>query len=165
LKLFKWSPPIIYAPPGEHIIDHVQMMVWPVLILSFEYGSHLLRVVRNAVVQTLKTGYIRGAKARGVLPVSLLFRHAAPPVAALTLSVAGTHFGALLGGALVLEAVFGLPGVGRGLIQAATARDFPVIQSYAVLLVGLFLLVNLLVDLSHRCIDPRQRSETQERAG
>ena len=155
LKVFKWSPPIIYSSPGEDFSGHFQMMLWPVLILSLEYGSHLLRIVRTGVAETLKKPFILGAKARGTPPRVLILRHAAPPITILTLTVAGTQFGALIGGALVLEAVFGLPGVGRGLVHAALARDFPVIQSYTVLLVALYLVVNTIVDLLHGLIDPR----------
>ncbi|MBN1685147.1 MAG: ABC transporter permease, partial [Spirochaetales bacterium] len=158
LKVFRWSPPIIYTPPGEDGAAHFQIMLWPVLILSFEYGSHLLRAARNAVAGVLKSPFIRGAKARGVPPFALLFRHAMPPVLAITISLAGAHFGALIGGALVLEAVFGLPGIGRGLVQAAVARDFPVIQSYVVILVGLYLLLNMAADLLYSSIDPRLRT-------
>jgi len=158
LKIFRWSPPIIYSTPNENLAEHLYMAIWPVLILSLEYGSHLLRTVRAAVGETLKTQYIRGAKARGINPVSLLLRHAMPPVASITFSVAAAHFSALIGGAIVLEAVFGLPGVGRGLVQAAIARDFPVIQSYSVLLVGAFLLIQMAVDVLQRFLDPRQRT-------
>jgi peptide/nickel transport system permease protein len=155
LKIFKWSPPIIYSSPVEDFSGHLQMMLWPVLILSLEYGSHLLRVVRTGVAETMKKPFILGAKARGTSPRALILRHAAPPITVLTLSVAGTQFGVLIGGALVVEAIFGLPGIGRGLIQAALARDFPVIQSYTVLLVSLYLVVNVCVDLLHGFIDPR----------
>jgi len=157
LKIFRWSPPIIYSNIAEDFGSHLQMMIWPAVILSLEYGSHLFRSVRNGIFVTLKKQYISGAKARGASPAHILLRHALPPVTALTLSVAGANFGALIGGALVLEAVFGLPGIGRGLVQAALARDLPVIQSYAVLLVGLYLILNILIDLLLRSIDPRQR--------
>ncbi len=155
LKIFRWSPPIIYLSPGEDFSGHLQMMLWPVLILSLEYGSHLLRIIRTGMAETLKKPFILGAKARGAPPLALILRHAAPEITVLTLSVAGTQFGTLFGGALVLEAIFGLPGIGRGLVQAALARDYPVIQSYAVLIVALYLFVNVLVDLLHGLIDPR----------
>jgi len=164
LRIFKWSPPIIYSTPGESLLEHLGITLWPVLILSFEYGSHVLQVFRTGLIKTLKSPYIRGARARGVSPNSLLFRHAMPPVGVLTLSVAVAHFGSLISGALVLEAIFGIPGVGRGLVQAAIARDYPVIQSYAFLLVALFLVLQIVADITHRFLDPRQRSTLMEKS-
>ncbi len=155
LKVFKWSPPIIYVSPGENLAEHLQMVLAPVLILSLEYGSHLLRIVRKETAATLKKPFIVGAKARGAPPRAIVLRHAAPPITVLTLSVAGTQFGALIGGALVLETIFGLPGIGRALVQAALARDFPVIQSYTILLVASYMIIHVLIDLLHGLIDPR----------
>jgi ABC-type dipeptide/oligopeptide/nickel transport system permease component len=155
LRIFRWSPPIIYSPAGDGMTFHLQMMLWPVLILSLDYGSHLFRAVRSALITTLKKQYVLVARARGTPPPTLVLRHAGPPVAVLGISVTASHFGALLGGALVLESIFGLPGIGRGLVSAALARDFPVVQSYAILLVVLHQLVQLLADLINGMIDPR----------
>lgn len=151
----------MYFALTESITEHFHLVVWPVLILSFEYGSHLLRVVRNGVIETFHRQFVLGARARGVPPSSLLLRHTVPPVASLALSVASTHVSVLLGATLVLEAVFGLPGMGRGLVQAAIARDFPVIQSYTFLLVAIFLIIRIGVDLLHGLLDPRQRLESR----
>ncbi len=158
LKLFRWSPPIIYADLLSDPVSHLQMMVWPALILSWEYSSHLIRITRASVAETLKTEYIKAARARGIHGVRLLARHALPASSAPILTTAALQIGTLLGGTLVLESIFGLPGMGRGLVHAALARDYPVIQSYAALLVFLFLSINLLTDVIHMLIDPRVRN-------
>lgn len=163
LKVFKWSPPIIYSAPLEDLPGHIQMMLWPGLILSIEYGLNLMRVIRRGIAETLKKPFILGARARGIPPRSILLRHVFPEITVTALAVTGTQFGVLIGGAVVLEAIFGLPGIGRGLVQAAQARDYAVIQSYSSLLVAFYLVINGGVDFLHGLIDPRIGENRQGR--
>ncbi|MBT3272217.1 MAG: ABC transporter permease [Spirochaetales bacterium] len=157
LKIFHWSPPIIYDGLLSDPITHMQMMIWPVLILSFEFGSHLYRITRTSVAETLRADYTAAARARGVGGIRLIFKHALPSAGNSILTVIGLQAGTLLGGTLVLESIFGLPGIGRGLVQAARSRDYTVIQSYAALLVFLFLAINLVTDILYMFLDPRTR--------
>lgn len=162
LRLFRWSPPIIYSSPVEHLGDHIRIVLWPVVILSWEFGSHIARAIHGAMQEVMKSDFFMAAKGRGVGRLSLALRHSIPFAAGSVLNILGTQFGVLLGGTLVLESVFGIPGLGRGLVQAAVARDLTVVQSYATVLVGLFLVINLLVDIGHLASDPRLRLREAE---
>ena len=154
LLLFRWSPPIIYTTPWGGPWNHLQMVAWPALILAWEYSSHLVRVTRSSMLEALGQSYITTARSKG-LPGHTILRHALGNALIPTVTMLGLQFGILFSGALILESIFGLPGIGRGLVQAALARDYPVIQSLAMLLVLLSLVVNLVVDLLNALIDPR----------
>ena len=155
LIFFRWSPPLVYAAPWSDPWAHFQKMVWPALILAWEQSSHLVRVTRSGVLEALNQTYITTARGKGLPERVVVWQHAFPNALVPAVTMIGLQLGALLGGALILETIFGLPGIGRGLVQAALARDYPVIQSLATLLVLLSLLVNLVVDTLNRILDPR----------
>lgn len=155
LIFFRWSPPVVYAAPWADPWTHLQKMVWPAAILAWEQSSHLVRVTRSGVLEALGQTYITTARGKGLPERAVVWQHAFPNALVPAVTMIGLQLGALLSGALILETIFGLPGIGRGLVQAALARDYPVIQSLATLLVLLSLLVNLLVDVLNRLLDPR----------
>lgn len=155
LIFFRWSPPVIYAAPWADPWTHAQKMVWPAAILAWEQSSHLVRVTRSGVLEALGQTYITTARGKGLPESAVVWQHAFPNALVPAVTMIGLQLGALLSGALILETIFGLPGIGRGLVQAALARDYPVIQSLATLLVLLSLLVNLVVDVLNRLLDPR----------
>ena len=155
LLFFRWSPPIIYTTPWADPGNHIQMMAWPALILAWEYSAHLVRVTRSSMLETLSQAYITTARSKGLPEHAVVLRHALRNALIPAVTMLGLQFGSLLSGALILETIFGLPGIGRGLVQAALARDYPVIQSLASLLVFLSLVVNLVVDMLYTLIDPR----------
>ena len=155
LLLFGWSPPIIYAAPWSNPWSHLQMVAWPALILAWEYSSHLVRVTRSSMLEALSQAHITTAKSKGLPEHSIVLRHALRNALIPVVTMLGLQFGSLLSGALILETIFGLPGIGRGIVQAALARDYPVIQSLATLLVLVSLVVNLAVDTIYTLIDPR----------
>ena len=155
LLLFGWSPPIIYAAPWSNPWSHIQMVAWPALILAWEYSSHLVRVTRSSMLEALSQAHITTAKSKGLPEHSIVLRHALRNALIPMVTMLGLQFGSLLSGALILETIFGLPGIGRGIVQAALARDYPVIQSLATLLVLVSLVVNLVVDTIYTLIDPR----------
>ena len=155
LIFFRWSPPVVYAAPWADPWTHLQKMVWPAAILAWEQSSHLVRVTRSGVLEALGQTYITTARGKGLPERAVVWQHAFPNALVPAVTMIGLQLGALLSGALILETIFGLPGIGRGLVQAALARDYPVIQSLATLLVLLSLLVNLVVDVLNRLLDPR----------
>ena len=155
LLLFGWSPPIVYTGPFDDPWNHALMVFWPVLLLTWEFGAHIVRVTRASMLETLSQPYIVVAQAKGLPERAVLLSHALRNALLPIITVLGVQFGALLGGTLILESIFGLPGIGRGLIDAALARDFPVVQSLVTLLVVAMLLVNLLLDLAYARADPR----------
>ena len=153
--LFGWSPPLVYTGPFDNLQNHVFMVFWPVVLLTWEFGSHIVRVTRSSMLETLSKPYILAATGKGLSERTILLRHAMRNAMLPIISVLGVQFGALLGGTLILESIFGLPGIGRGLVEAATARDFPVVQSLVTLLVTTMLVLNLLLDLAYARVDPR----------
>ena len=155
LLVLGWSPPIVYAGPFEDPWEHALMVAIPVALLSWEYGAHVLRVTRAAVAETLAQPYVLTAVAKGLPTRRVVLGHALRNAMLPVLTVLGVQFGALLGGALILESIFGLPGIGRGIVQAALVRDFPVVQSLTTLLVAAVLLVNLALDIAYAWLDPR----------
>ena len=165
LLLFGWSPPIVYTSPFADPWNHALMVLWPVLLLTWEFGSHIVWVTRSSMLETLGQPYIMVAQAKGLPERAVLLGHALRNALLPIITVLGVQFGALLGGTLILESIFGLPGVGRGLVEAATSRDFPVVQSLVTLLVVAMLLVNLLLDLAYARADPRISYAPSQRSG
>ena len=165
LLFFGWSPPIVYTGSLDDPWNHTLMVFWPVLLLTWEFGSHIVRVTRSSILETLAQPYIMVATAKGLPERAVLLGHALRNALLPVITVLGVQFGALLGGTLILESIFGLPGIGRGLVDAALARDFPVVQSLVTLLVVAMLLVNLLLDLAYALADPRVSFRATESTG
>lgn len=155
LIFFQWSPPIIYSSPWSNPWTHIQMLVWPALILAWEQSSHLVRVTRSSMLTALSQDYVVTARSKGLSERSIILQHGFPNARIPAVTMLGLQFGSLVSGALILETIFGLPGIGRGLVQAALARDYQVVQSLATCLVFLSLIVNLFVDTIYAYIDPR----------
>ena len=155
VKLFSWSPPIIYSGVLEAPGEHLAIMIWPVMILAWQFGSHLVWVTRASVTDTMSHQFVVAARARGVREGRVIFRYGLrnallPPITAI-----GLHFGALLGGAVVLETVFGLPGIGLGIVDSGLARDLPVILTQATVIVIIHQILNFAVDMLYLLVDPR----------
>ncbi|MFH1483972.1 MAG: ABC transporter permease [Chloroflexota bacterium] len=153
--VFHWSPPIVYTHPWEDPWNHLQIIIWPVLLLSWEYSSHIVRVTRASMLDVLHENYVVTARAKGLPERTVILRHVLRNALPPTITVIGFQLGALLGGTLILESIFGLPGLGRGLVTAALTRDYPVVQSLATLLVFAMLSINLVIDLGYMTADPR----------
>lgn len=149
-----WSPPLVYAPLWQDPAVHLQMMALPAVVLGWAFGAHLLRMTRAGVIAALHQEFMRTARAKGLGQAALL-RQALRVSLIPVLTVAALQLGTLLGGAVVLEAIFGLPGVGRALVQAVIARDYPVVQTLACVLAFLALVINLMIDLAYAALDPR----------
>lgn len=146
----------------------------PVLALGARSAALIARMTRSAMLDTLQQDYIRTARAKGVAPLTILFKHALKNAFPPVLTVAGTTFGYLLSGSFVVETLFRIPGIGYASIEAIKARDYPVIQGLALLLAATFVLVNLIVDVLYGFLDPRARvggssvaraTQTQQQGG
>ena len=155
VKLIGWSPPIIYSGIFEAPGEHLAIMIWPVIILGWQFGSRLVWVTRASVSEAISRQFVVAARARGIREGRVVFRYGLrnallPPITAI-----GLHFGALLGGAVVLETVFGLPGLGLGIVDSGLARDLPVILTQASIIVLIHQLLNFGVDGFYLLVDPR----------
>jgi peptide/nickel transport system permease protein len=146
---------LTYTPPSHGLWAHLSQFFTPALILGFGLSAGLMRLTRTMMLEVLRQDYVRTARAKGLSMLTVVVRHALRNALIPVISLFGLQVGALLSGAVVLEQVFGLPGIGRELVGAISQRDYPVVQGIT-LIAGLFvILTNLLVDLSYRVIDPR----------
>jgi oligopeptide transport system permease protein len=134
-------------------------LVLPVLTLALPVAAHLARLTRGSVLEVLRSPYVRSARARGLGPLRVLWRHALPPALLPVVSYLGPAAAFVVTGSLVVETVFGLPGTGRYLVQGAIDRDYPLVMGMIVVYGALTLILNLLADLAYGWLDPSARHE------
>jgi peptide/nickel transport system permease protein len=134
-----------------------ERIILPTVALSFIYVALIARMTRAAMLDVLGEDYVRTARAKGINETGVLLRHALRNAAVPVITVIGTGFALLISGVVVTESVFNLPGIGRLTVDAVLARDFPVIQAMILLTSGVYVLVNLLIDLAYSLLDPRIR--------
>ena len=155
LIVFRWTPPVFYADLWEDPVSHMQKALWPSLVLAWGFSSYLVRVTRSNLLEVLRQDYVRTARAKGLMEQVVIMRHALRNALIPVVTLGGLQVGALLGGTVILETIFSLPGIGQGIVLSATERDYPVVQSLTMFLVFVQVTLNLLVDLSYAFIDPR----------
>jgi peptide/nickel transport system permease protein len=156
--LFYWSPPTIYVSPLRSLTDNLIILAMPMASLAFLQVAAYAQFVRQHVVEALQQDYVRALKARGVPARTILGKHVLRNILVPLITFMGLIFIQILGGVVVIESLFGLPGLGRLLVNALYARDFPVVQGALVMVLISAIAVNLLVDILYRAIDPRLRS-------
>jgi peptide/nickel transport system permease protein len=150
-----WLPPSGYVPLSEDFVGNLRYMVLPVVTLAIGEAAYLARTTRSTIEDALAqpfTGYLR---AKGVTEHNIVFRHALRNAGVPILTVIGIQFGVLLGGSIVIEFAFGLPGLGRLTVVAINQRNYTVVQGGILVLAVMFIAVNLLVDVLVGVIDPR----------
>ena len=153
----RWLPSGGYVPLTEDPIQHWKSMIMPAFALGFSSAALLARMVRSTMLEVLREDYVRTAFAKGIGQRQVVVRHALRNALIPVITVIGASMGALLGGAVVTELVFTIPGMGRLVVQSIARRDFPVIQGAVMIIAGIYVLVNLLVDILYVYIDPRVR--------
>lgn len=153
--IFSWGPPVMYRNFWNSPSTNFQIMIWPALVLAWGFSSYLVRVTRAQVLEVLRQDYVRTAHSKGLATRTVITRHVMRNALIPVITLLGTHLDATLGGSVILESIFGVPGVGQGIVQGANYRDWPVIQSLAMTLVFITLTTNLIVDLTYAFIDPR----------
>jgi peptide/nickel transport system permease protein len=156
LKL-QWLPPQGYTPLAEGLWPWLQRLILPAVTLGFVYIVLIARITRASMLEVLQQDYVRTARAKGLGPRSVLFLHALKNGAVPVITVIGIGFAALIGGTVVTETVFTIPGMGRLTVDAILRRDYPVIQGLVLVFSFVYVLVNLAVDLIYTLVDPRIR--------
>ena len=146
-----------YRPIAGGLWPWFNHLIMPSMALGFAYLALIGRITRTAMLDVLSEDYIRTAKAKGVSPRPVLWRHALKNAGVPIVTVIGGGVALLIGGVVVTETVFNIPGVGRLVVDAIQKRDYPVIQGVTLIFSGIYVVVNLLVDLSYTLIDPRVR--------
>ena len=153
----RWLPSVGYVSLAEDVSRGLLYLVMPVAALVLAELGTILRMSRAATIEVMRLDYITHARAKGLSEPVVMMRHAFPNAFAPTLTIIGLIFGALLGGAAVIETVFTLPGLGRLLIDAISARDYPVVQGVMLVVAFSYVVVNLVTDLLYPLFDPRVR--------
>jgi peptide/nickel transport system permease protein len=152
-----WQPRLLLIPPWVDPWTNVQQMAMPVVALSLALMAIVMRMTRSSMLEVLRQEYVQTARAKGLAPQVIMVRHALKNAFIPIVTVLGVQLGALLGGTVVIEVIFGLPGVGRLVIDAISARDYPMLQGTVLFIAIMFALVNLAVDLTYAYVDPRIR--------
>jgi peptide/nickel transport system permease protein len=153
-----WVPVVGYVPFRESFWAAAHYIILPIATLALVETGVLIRMSRAATIEVLRLDYIAHARAKGLSEARVLFRHAAPNAFAPTLTLIGLTLGNLLGGIAVIETVFTLPGLGRLLVDAIFARDYPVVQGVMLFVAAIYVGMNLIVDLLYPVFDPRVRA-------
>lgn len=157
-----------FIPMGNYIaftkapLANIQMMLLPALAIGIGLAAVIMRYMRNSMLEVMQMDYIRTAQAKGLKHKVVITRHALKNAILPVITVAGFNTGYLLGGAIVIEEVFALPGMGRLALYAIYQRDYSLIQGIILIIAAMFVLINLLTDLIYAAVDPRIRLDTKE---
>ena len=152
-----WLPVQGYRPLASGAWNTLRSLTLPTVALTFLFAALVARITRATMLNVLSEDYIRTARAKGVPDRRVLTVHALKNIGVPVVTVVGTSFAALLGGVVVTESVFNIPGIGRLTVDAILARDYPVVQGVMLVFAAVLVLVNVLVDLSYALFDPRIR--------
>ena len=150
-----WFPVAGYGDPGVPLSERLHHLVLPSIVLGVVNSALILRFTRASMLDVLGDDHIRTARAKGLSEASVILRHALRNALIPVITVLGLTFALLIGGAIVTETVFGLPGVGNLVVSAVLRRDYPVIQGALLVIAGLYVLINLAIDLLYLVVDPR----------
>jgi peptide/nickel transport system permease protein len=153
----KWLPVQGYTPIAEGFVPWIRNLILPSIALGLAYVALIARITRATMLDVLAEDYIRTARAKGVANHKMLLRHALKNAAVPIVTVIGIGVALLIGGVVITETVFNIPGIGRLVVDAIARRDYPIIQGIIVLFSGIYVIVNLAVDLSYTFFDPRIR--------
>ncbi len=153
----RWLPVQGYTPLAEGVLPWLRNLVLPSVALGLAYVALIARITRATMLDVLSEDYMRTARAKGVATAPLLLKHALKNAAVPIVTVIGIGVALLIGGVVITETVFNIPGIGRLVVDAIARRDYPIIQGVIMVFSGVYVLVNLLVDLSYTFFDPRIR--------
>jgi peptide/nickel transport system permease protein len=154
---FQLLPATGYVAPSEDLADSVRHLILPVVTVSLIMIAHVSRMVRSEAIDVLNSDYIRAARLKGLPPRIVLWRHVLRNALLPTITIVALDVGYLLGGIIVVEEIFAIPGIGRQLIIAITARDLPSIQAGAVIMAATYAIANTLADIAYVIVDRRIR--------
>lgn len=149
-----WLPPSGIGEPGRFFLFNLTYLVMPVVTIAISNAAVFSRFVRSSMIDVLASDYVRTARAKGLSESAVVVRHALRTTLLPVVTTVGIQFGSLLGGAVVTESVFAYPGIGRLIVRSILNRDYPVVQATLMFVVGIFLITNILVDISYAYLDP-----------
>ena len=148
-----------FTPFWQGPLQNLGQLILPAITLGFAFAASVTRVSRSAMLDVLSDDYVRTARSKGAPERSVIWRHALPNALVPVVTLSGIEFGYLLGGAVIVEQIFALPGLGRMVLDAILQRDYALVQGSVLFIALNFMIVNLLVDLAYVTLDPRIRLE------
>jgi peptide/nickel transport system permease protein len=153
----QWFPVAGYVPPDQGWWPWLRALILPAFVLAAQQAGIIARILRDGMLDVLAAPYIQTARGKGLTERRVILRHALPNALIPTATVIGTSLAALLGGAVVTETVFTIPGIGELVVDSIGRRDYPVVQGVVLLVAIVYVVVNLIVDVSYTVLDPRIR--------
>jgi peptide/nickel transport system permease protein len=154
---FTWKPPIIVINIWDDPFKNFQIVIGPALALGIGLGAFIARMSRTQLLEVFREDYVRTARAKGLGEQVVMWRHVVRNALLPVITVSGLQFAFLLGGSVAVERAFSVPGLGTALVQGIEERDWTIIQNLVLLYAGIFVFVNLAIDLAYGWIDPRIR--------
>ncbi len=152
---FQWTPPLRYTRITDDLGKNLGQMIIPGIILGIGLSGTMMRLTRAQMLEVLRQDFIRTARAKGVGERRIVYRHALHNAIIPVVTLLGLQMGVLIGGTVVLERIFNLPGMGRFLLDSLNSRDYPVVQAIVLLFAAVIIFTNLIVDLLYAWLDPR----------
>jgi peptide/nickel transport system permease protein len=153
--LFRWTPPLQYTPPWQDLGTNLKILWVPALILGTALSGITMRYTRTTMLEILNLDYVRTARAKGLPERILVTRHALPNALIPVITVVGLQMPLLVGGTVVLEQIFSIPGMGSYLLSSIQQRDYPVVQAIVLMTAAVVVVTNVVVDLAYAFLDPR----------
>jgi peptide/nickel transport system permease protein len=157
VRFFRWLPPLEFVSLLDDPAEHMKQLVWPALAQAFYISAPITRLTRSQMLEVVRQDYVRTARAKGLADRTVVYRHALANSLLPVVTFIGWWGGRLLGGIVIMEIIFAVPGMGTALVQAVTNRDYPTVQAIVFVMAVVFLALNLLVDLLYGWLDPRIR--------
>jgi peptide/nickel transport system permease protein len=154
-SFFQWLPPLGYATLWDDPLLNLQQLIFPALTLAFHDLAFTARVTRSSMLEVMREDYLRTARAKGLMDILVISRHALKNALLPVVTISGYQFGRLLGGVIIVESIFVVPGMGTLLIDSIVHRDFIVLQAIVLLIAAVVLILNLMIDLLYGMLDPR----------
>jgi len=154
---FGWAPPLQFTPFSENPWQHLSQFILPAIILGIAPGASIMRLTRALMLEVLRQDYIRTAWSKGMREPRVVLKHAFKNAIIPVITIVGIQVAEIASGTVIMETIFGLPGMGRFLVDAIFQRDYPVVQGVILLTSLITVVINLLVDLTYAQLDPRIR--------
>jgi peptide/nickel transport system permease protein len=154
-KYLNWMPPVVYRPFFEDPLYNLQQFIIPALILGMAMSGTTMRMTRTMMLEVLRQDYIRTAWAKGLRERLVISRHALKNALIPVVTIVGMQLPILVGGSIIIETIFGLPGMGRYFIYALVSRDYPIVSAINLIAAAFVMMCNLGVDLAYAALDPR----------
>ncbi len=157
VRLFRWIPPLEFVAFTDNPMENLKQLIWPALCQAYYISAPITRLTRSQMLEVIRHDYVRTARAKGLAERAVVYRHALKNALLPVVTFIGWWGGRLLGGLVIMEMIFVVPGMGTALVQAVSQRDYPTVQAMIFVMALVFLLVNLVIDLLYAWLDPRIR--------